>query len=258
MSHIFINRKTTAQRGRVTCPCYAASTWQSCRANPDQLDPNDHAQCFGNNRHALTTVSVMMMTVMIRWQWSWWQVTGWVTSCAAGAVLGVLYALTHLILSMPLYRWENIGSEKSGHFNQVDTASDSGAGIQTSWSESGACAVNHCTVFPSGRRSTLCLRNVHPACAVFPPAPLAADPFCWCTRSRCLLSLSKPSSVSSVKTAPVPGFSCICQCCHHNHSWNLCPLCPTQPVHPPEAEVVVSLEPTAPHLPSSGIPFLPA
>lgn len=56
MSHIFINRKTTAQRGRVTCPCYAASTWQSCRANPDQLDPNDHAQCFGNNRHALTTV----------------------------------------------------------------------------------------------------------------------------------------------------------------------------------------------------------
>ena len=52
MSHIFLNRKTTAQRDRVTCPCYTASTWQSCRANPDQLDPNDHAQRFGNNRHA--------------------------------------------------------------------------------------------------------------------------------------------------------------------------------------------------------------
>ena len=72
-----------------------------------------------------------MMTVMIRWQWSWWPLTGWVTSCAAGAVVGVLYALTHLTLSMPLYRWENIGVEKSGCFNQVDTASGGGAGIQT-------------------------------------------------------------------------------------------------------------------------------
>lgn len=78
----------------------------------------------------LTAVSIMMRMRMrmIRWSWSWWQWIGWVMSCAAGAVLGVLYALTHLILSMPLYRWENIGSEKSGHFNP---ASDGGAGIQT-------------------------------------------------------------------------------------------------------------------------------
>lgn len=174
--------------------------------------------------------------------------------CSEGAVLGVLYALTHLILSMPLYRWENIGSREVRSFNP---ASDSGLGFRLRvWLR--AYALNPTVPYFPQTGWNLCVSYLcRSLCCI--PNPL---PHCWpfllmrlVTRS--LLSLPlKTNSVSSVETAPAPGFPCMFLSVLPSPLLKPLSSLP-HPACPVEAEVIIPLKPTAPPLTSSPSICLP-
>lgn len=140
-------------------------------------------------------------------------------------ILGVLYALTYLILLTSIYQWENLGTEELPHCSyQVYIARKSGPGIQTqAGSDSRASALNLITAPYSPPKdwkifkSQICVSTL----CYIPTTSPCYWPFLSIVSTLPLPGLSKTELfVSAPKMVLAPGLSCFCQCHCQNCPWN--------------------------------------